>query len=102
MAEILEDLKLQMVPYYAHFFHVLRALEDEFIQNHRGKPEDGLRSATLHELKAKVRAELERKQAEIEREVVEVSHLLSKERFAYSCQFYCNGTTPLLEAKGIT
>jgi len=55
MAEILEDLKLHMVPYYTHFYHVLRALEDEYIQNHRGSEEDGLRSATLHALKAKVR-----------------------------------------------
>jgi len=31
MAELLEDLKLQMVPYYSHFYNILNALEDEYI-----------------------------------------------------------------------
>jgi len=37
----------------------------------------------------------------METEVIEVSHLLTRERFRYSCQFYLNGTTPLLEEAGV-
>ena len=77
MNELLEDLKLHMVPYYAHYYNLLHALEEEYINNHHGKVNEGLRSATFNALKQKVRAELDSKQNQIEKEVIEEQHKLT-------------------------
>lgn len=61
MHEILEDLKINLQPYYVHFYNILHQLETEYIQNHRGSTEDGLRSMVLNDLKLKVKKELEQK-----------------------------------------
>ena len=57
---MLEDLKIELTPYYTYYFNLLKAMEDEQISNH-GSRENGLRSATLFELKSKVNQELEQK-----------------------------------------
>ena len=51
--EILDDMKIELTPYYVYYYNLLKALEDEFADN-LGSKERGLRSATLHALKLKI------------------------------------------------
>jgi hypothetical protein len=97
--QILEDLKIELTPYYTFYYNLLKAMEDEQISNH-GSKDKGLRSATLHELKAKVTSELEQKQADIESEVLK-KHRVTPERFSYSVEFYTTGTTEVLQENGV-
>ena len=66
MRELVEDLKIQLVPYYHHYFNLLREMEKEYVLRYKerddpSKDTKGLRSKTLYELKAKVRKELDAK-----------------------------------------
>lgn len=56
---MLEDLKIEFTPYYTYYYNLLKAMEDEQISNHGSQ--EGLKSATLYELKLKVTEELEAK-----------------------------------------
>ena len=51
MHDIIEDLKLQLVPYYQYYFNLVKTLEDEYIHKNDGDTEKALRSATLFDLK---------------------------------------------------
>jgi hypothetical protein len=57
--DILEDLKIEFTPYYTYYYNLLKAMEDEQVSNHGSQ--EGLKSATLYELKLKVTQELEQK-----------------------------------------
>ena len=105
MKELIEDLKIQLVPYYHHYYNLLREMEREFVLRYKERDDPskdtyGLRSKTLQELKSKVRKELDAKQLEIQTVLIEDTYRLTKEKFIYSSRFYQNGTTDILAAGG--
>ena len=65
LIEILDDLKLELTPYYVHYYNLLKMEEDEFARK-LGSREKGLRSATLADIRAKVQGRLEKKSGELE------------------------------------
>ena len=74
-------------------------MEDEQISNH-GSKENGLKSATLFELKEKVNSEMEEKQAALEVEVLK-KHRVTAKRFQYSVEYYTTGSTEVLKNNGV-
>ena len=60
MLEIIEDLHIEFTPYYSYYYNLLKAIEDEQVSYH-GSIEKGLKSGVLHELRKKVRDELDMK-----------------------------------------
>ena len=73
-------------------------MEDEQVSNHGSQ--EGLKSATLYELKLKVTQELEQKQSQLETEVLK-KHRVSAERFQYSIEYYTTGITDVLIQNGV-
>lgn len=74
MAEVLEDLKIYMLPYYIHYFNIIKQLEDDYTLNNNGDRSKALRSASLHALKEKIKKELEEKTKAIEEQVIVDKH----------------------------
>ena len=74
MREIILDLKLNLVPYYHHYYNLVKALEDEYISKSGGNYAEAMKSATLYELKQKLKKELEEKQRLIEEQVIVQKH----------------------------
>ena len=102
MAEILEDLKIHLLPYYIHYYNIIKQLQDDYTHSNNGDEAKALRSASLHAVKDKIKAELEKKTSAVEQQVIVDKHKLTKHRFIYSCTFYQTGTTELLEQQGVS